>query len=391
MASKLNILLVNQTIGELFNEIIIRTFKKYNLTIFSGKTFIKSNNKYRQYKSISYNNKSILMRLITWFIFTLDLTKFTCLKGRKYKKILIVSNPPLSFFVGILLKKNSFSLLIYDLYPEIIKNRYKKLTHIYLFKFLIKIWRYLNFLSFQRARYIFCLSNEMADSIKNYFEDDPSSIKKIKIISPWYSSKLKSYEINKINSFRENYKDNQRLLISYSGNIGISHPIELIIEGIKDFKKIAKFIIISKGNRFEELKYKAKKLGITKNDLDFLSPLSERNYFKSLEAIDLSIVALDDFASKESLPSKTFNSLFFGKPIIGLSYKDSSLDRLINKYECGINIEPEYKNINHLKRKLYELNKNYLYLETLSKNAKNASKDFNPDNSDELISLWLDN
>ena len=42
MKNKLNILLINQSIGDFFNEIIIRAFKKYNLTIFSGTNFKKT-------------------------------------------------------------------------------------------------------------------------------------------------------------------------------------------------------------------------------------------------------------------------------------------------------------------------------------------------------------
>ena len=48
-------------------------------------------------------------------------------------------------------------------------------------------------------------------------------------------------EDNRCDIHKEKYKDNRRLLISYSGNIGISHPIELIIEGID--KEISQVII----------------------------------------------------------------------------------------------------------------------------------------------------
>ena len=152
MKNKLNILLINQSIGDFFNEIIIRAFRKYNLTIFSGTNFIKINNALKHVKAKSYNNKSILTRFITWSLFTLELIKFIFLNGNKYDKTLIVSNPPFSIFLGILLRKNSFSLLIYDLYPEIIINKYKKLSNKYPIKFLLRIWKNLNFISFRKSK-----------------------------------------------------------------------------------------------------------------------------------------------------------------------------------------------------------------------------------------------
>tara|TARA_A100000164_G_scaffold357603_1_gene368387 strand:+ start:1054 stop:2238 length:1185 start_codon:yes stop_codon:yes gene_type:complete len=386
--TKKNLLLVNQSIGSLFNDVVFESSINHKVTIFYGSSNQHKYNGIITHKSKKYNNKTILKRFYTWIFFTIDLIRFLYLKNNKFQKILFVTNPPFAPLIGII-GGSSYSIFIFDLYPEIIENRYPRITKILPCKLFIKIWIKLNQISFNKAEYVFTLSNEMSLSLKRYIKEESDWENKVKLIKPWFS--INENIGNKFikNSFKEKFSDKKRLLISYSGNIGISHPIEFIIQSIPLISKHAKFIIVSNGSRFNKLKDMARKLGIKKKDLYFIKTLNEKEYLKSLDAIDLSIVALDKFASKESIPSKTFNSLLFGKPILGLSYKDSSLANLIKKYKCGINIEPKYKNLNFLIENLKTLNNKRMELEILSSNAKKASKDFSKKNVKKLMSYWI--
>ena len=388
MKNKKKLLLVNQSIGEFFNDIILNLPLNNQISIFSGKYNYKLNKNISFHKSIEYDNKSIKTRFLTWIIFTLDLCKLIVFQKDHYNNILFVSNPPIAPIIG-LFSKTSYSILIYDLYPEIIKKKYIKLSSIFPINIILKIWSKLNYITYKKANYIFTLTPEMRSTVNKYFPDNFANKEKIKVINPWFSSKINPKIVNKSNSFKKAFKEEERLLITYSGNIGISHPIEFIILALPILKKSAKFVIISKGEIFKRLQKISKNLKLNSNDISFINPLKEKEYFESLASTDLSIVALDKFASTESIPSKTFNSLYLGKPIIALSYKTSSLSNLLNKYDCGFNIEPKKENISLLEKKLYYLNNNKNALKKLSDNCKKASKDFNPKNVHKLISLWL--
>ena len=385
----LNLLLVNQSIGGLFNEVIKETSKISNVDIFYGSTTSLIKDQKLFFKSIKYSNKSLIKRLITWLVFTIHLLLFLSIKSKKYNNILFVTNPPFSPLIG-LFTKNSYSILIYDLYPDIIQNRFPKTSKLLPLKFIINIWIKLNSLSFKKANYIFTLSNEMSSSLKSYIPKNKTFNNKVKVINPWFLP-YKFSGNSKSNNLLKNFKDRNRLFIVYSGNIGISHPLELIIRALPKLKKHARFIIISEGKEFEKLKKNATLLNIKKKDLDFINRLKECDFFASIPTIDLSIVALDEFASKSSLPSKIFNSLHFGKPIIGLSFRKSSLSNLIEKYKCGFNIEPKNENISLLNEKIKYLNEHRDEVIKISNNAKNASNDFKPENVQKLIKLWLEN
>ena len=158
--SKKHVLLINQSIGELFKDIILSIPRSKNISIFSGNKILNLENKISHHKGINYNKSSILSRLLTWLVFAIEILIFILIKRRKYSNVLIVSNPPIAPIIG-LFTKSTYSILIYDLYPEIIKNKYPKITSSFPFALIFWIWSKLNKLTFEKAKYIFCLTNEM--------------------------------------------------------------------------------------------------------------------------------------------------------------------------------------------------------------------------------------
>ena len=100
------VLLVNQSIGPLFED-VIKTTKKYEkINVFEG---------------IKYNRTNLFGRFFTWVIYSFQLSFHLLRHRQKYKRILIVSNPPFAPILG-LLSKCQYSLLLYDLYPEVLKQ-----------------------------------------------------------------------------------------------------------------------------------------------------------------------------------------------------------------------------------------------------------------------------
>ena len=67
MKNKEKLLLVNQSIGEFFNDIILICFKITEYQ-YSGKYNYKLHKNIIFHKSTEYNNKSIKTRFVTWMI-----------------------------------------------------------------------------------------------------------------------------------------------------------------------------------------------------------------------------------------------------------------------------------------------------------------------------------
>ena len=68
------------------------------------------------------------------------------------------------------------------------------------------------------------------------------------------------------------------------------------------------------------------------------------------------MVSLSSEITVEGFPGKTFDYLKMNKILIGYSNPESSLAKFIDKYQLGINIDPEDKDIDTKLSKLDDLN-----------------------------------
>ena len=60
-----------------------------------------------------------------------------------------------------------------------------------------------------------------------------------------------------------------------------------------------------------------------------------------LAASDVLLVPLDKEKTQLSVPSKLYNYIAAGRPILGLTASTSEVARIIDNAECGLNAEPE--------------------------------------------------
>lgn len=381
-------LLVNQSIGKLFFDIALKISKKERVDLFTGKSFSKDFKNIKIHKAQAYINKNIFTRLITWLKFTIQLYIFLVLKKNSYKKILFVTNPPFAPFLGLILNCR-FSILIYDLYPNILKSLTKNNILNFFINIIIFIWNVLNNLVFKKSDKIFTISNTMSNEIKKYFRDNITFEKKVYVVSPW-SSEIK-LKLNNKDIIHKSYRKKEKLKIIYSGNIGLTHPLEYLVKSIPDIKEYVEAYIIGQGPKLQTLKLISNKLKIRAKNLEFLERIDSQIKFTNfLKKADFTVVALDQRLGGASLPSKIFNSLHLGIPIISISNKKSSLALLIKKYRCGINIEPNPDFNIKIKKFFYNISNDNKKLLDLKINALEASQDFTSKNADLLVDSFLE-
>ena len=366
------VLLINQSIGPLFED-IIKTAKEYEkVVVFEG---------------IKYIRKNHFNRFLTWVIYSFQISLHLVCNRKKYKKILLVSNPPFAPILGIL-SKCKYSLLLYDLYPEVLNqiNGYD-----FFLKPVIFIWNFINKIVFNSADHIFTLSNNMKKELKKSFPSSYEWERKVTVIPPWTNTELIKPIPNSLNSFRNDYGIREEcLLITYSGNFGITHPLEIVIEASKYINKNIQILMIGSGAKGKKLKKLAKKLNISSTSLRFIDPLPFSELAKITSASDLSIVTIDGPSAMASLPSKTFTSLASGTPLVALAPSKSDLSRLVKFHECGYTVEINKRSAIAFSRILNSISDNLSSLIKLSNNALIASSIYTQENANKLVKVWLD-
>lgn len=375
MTDKDSIVFINQDAGYLMIDIINAHQNKYKQrSLITGKLIarnIKLDSEVEIRKVVRYDRSSSLKRLFTWcwgFVQILWLVK------TRYRKadIFIVTNPPFAVFLPLLCK-NKFSILVYDVYPDVLIAYNYFGNH----SFIARIWRKANRTIFANAQQVFTISSGIKKVISEHVASD-----KINIVPIWTDNNFLKPLPKAQNIFIKQYQLENKFLVIYSGNLGYSHSVEALVEVAATIKdREVYFIIIGKGDKKQLLMDKIGQLKLT-NCLMLPLQTVEMLPF-SLSAADLAVVSLGKEASGLSIPSKTFSLMSVGAPLLCIAGIDSELAVLINDHQIGkcfgsTEIEQMVDFIN-----LVKSNKDYH--QTLQLNALKASKNFGPENAFKFV------
>jgi len=308
--------------------------------------------------------------LACWKIFWLLRTSY-----RKHE-VFFVSLPPMAYLLNLVVP-NRFSMVIWDVYPDIFKITGMTETHP-----LYKIWSKLNRKSFHKAYRLFTIGEKMADLIAVY--TDRSKI----IIQPIWSIFQKNERVSKEkNPFVATHHLQDKFIVQYSGNIGLTHKVEIVVqlaELLQDDPAIV-FQIIGRGPRVPVLQKMVEEKKLP--NCTFLPFQSDEMFPFSLSACDLGIVILDEVTSKGSVPSKSYNLMSYGIPALYIAGHDSELMSYATKYgHAACYSESE---LEQAKNFIVEICRNKTQWEAMSQQALETSLLFRRDNADKFVELYL--
>lgn len=323
------IILINQSTGYLMVDIANAYAKTYNdVTLITGQVLTLErplDSKVKITKIITYNKKNSFTRIFTWIWGTLQILGKLIFKNRE-GKILFVTNPPLSYLLALFLNR-IYSVLVYDIYPDALKNISISERNI-----LYRLWGKLNKSVFRKAEQIYTLSEGMALKLSQYVKREA-----ITVIYNWSGSEnIKPIPKNE-NIFIKSQKIEDMFIILYSGNMGYTHNIEVIMDIAKFLKNERDliFLFIGDGKKKEKLIKVAKDENL--NNCRFLEWQDSEMLPFSLAAADLGVVTLNEETAFLSVPSKTYNLMAAGVALLSISPKNSALSELIDRHTNGRN------------------------------------------------------
>ena len=170
--------------------------------------------------------------------------------------------------------------------------------------------------------------------MKKVFENKFKNIKNaptIKIIENWSDT----VNIENID-FRENPEICQnKILIQYAGNIGRTQGLIEFINVISKVKiKNFVFHLWGDGALLNELKKHVEDLKL--NDVvKFFGSYTRAEQNKVLNLTDISLVTLSDGMYGLGVPSKAYNILSTGKPILYIGHMQSEIALMVKEHEIG--------------------------------------------------------
>jgi colanic acid biosynthesis glycosyl transferase WcaI len=313
-------------------------------------------------------DKNIIpFRLLNMLTLSLSIFFKALFNFKKGDKVLVVTTPPsLPFITALaaLIKGANYTLLIHDNYPEIL-IAVDKTTETSL---LSKLVNYANRWLYKFAQKIIVCGRDMKSlvELKTLGLDIP-----ISFIPNWAELEQVEPRLRSENKLLRQLNLQDKFVFLYAGNMGYPNDLESIVKCAERLKPDEKFhfIFLGAGVKKKWLEKEVVEKSLT--NITILEPRPRSEQIEFLNACDVALVSLVKKMLGVSMPSRTYNILAVGKPILALTEEDSEIARVITEDQVGWFVPPDEPN------KLFEMiQRIYIERENLlemSKRARNSA------------------
>lgn len=278
----------------------------------------------------------ILFRLVN--MITLGMAVFFKAVGnfRSGDRILVVTNPPLMPFIvafASLIRGCGFVLLIHDNYPELAIAAKKMRAGSLLSRTIAIFNRWL----YKYASKIIVVGRDMKELLerKTVGLDVP-----IAVIPNWAELETVEPAPKPENKLLRELGLSDKFVLLYAGNMGHPNDLESIVEaaGLLQGNDAIHFIFLGSGAKRPWLEQAVAQQQL--QNVTILKPMPRSEQIVFLNACDVALVSLVAGMRGVSMPSRTYNALAAGKPILALSDDRSELEMVIKDDSVGWMVPP---------------------------------------------------
>lgn len=286
--------------------------------------------------SLVLHQRSILARLIRMVSITLSMFITAFFRIRRGDLIIAVTNPPsvpiLTAILSFLLRV-PYSLVVHDVYPDIIAAC--GLTSRKSFSY--RVLKRINRLVLQRAEQISCIGRDMLEHLLLVRGMGPGD--GVQVIPLWADCREIRPLPKASNPLLLELGLTGKLVVLYAGNMGHPHGIETLAAVVKilESDEDIHFIFMGSGPK-QKILDEMVKLG--SRNLIVLPPRPRSEQSEFLNACDVSILSLVPGMLGLAVPSRTYNLMAAGKPIIALVSGHSETARVVLEEGIGWVVEP---------------------------------------------------
>lgn len=230
---------------------------------------------------------------------------------RKNDKVLMVTNPaPMILLMAILKKKIGFefNILVHDVFPENTKPAGIKLPMYGFIKHIFDV-------AYSKADQLIALGRDMANVLEHKVINNDNRPKVI-IIENWAD----------IDEIKPQPFPEGKIVMEYAGNIGRVQGLDRVMDRLPDD---IEFHLYGTGAMEKTLKSRKQK------NVFFHGPYFRSQQNDVLAACHISLVTLQDGMYGLGVPSKTYNILASGRPVLFLGPVNSEIDMLVKENGIG--------------------------------------------------------
>lgn len=290
------------------------------------------------FPSVPYDRATSFSRGLTWLMYLLH-ASIWLQRWPGHIPCLLFSNPPLLPWLGYGLRRwrrRPYAIIIHDIYPDVLV-RLKGLAENSL---MTRVWRRLNRVSYEQADGVMTLGDCMAATLAGQFDPTRTRAGCLEIIHPWAdTAKLRPLPKEE-NWFARSQAQVGKLTVMYSGNMGVGHDIETMLNAARRLRLFCDihFMFIGAGPKRQIVTDYLRQEAPANVTLLPWQPEAVVPF--SLAAADVALVSLEAGAEGLAFPSKALSAMAAGSALLGLSNTPSDLQGLIEQFHCGVNVRP---------------------------------------------------
>lgn len=286
--------------------------------------FSKENKKSRIKNLVAYSFKAVLATL----------------KLPRQDYIFTISQPPiLGGVLGVIGKGLKGGKLIYniqDFNPEqTMAVGYSKN------KVILNIAMMVDKFSCRQADKVIVVGRDMQETLRNRFNN--KNVPRNVFINNWIDEK-EIYPLpenhEKVLAFKKKYELENKIVIMYSGNIGLYYDLENLIKVIERFKDRNDVVFAFIGDGTKKKDIEAYAIEHYMENVVFIPYQDKADLIYSLNAGDVHWVVNAKGIKGISVPSKLYGVMAAGKTVFGVLEESSEARLIIEDCNCGVCIEP---------------------------------------------------
>ncbi len=157
----------------------------------------------------------------------------------------------------------------------------------------------------------------------------------VSVLPNWPPSSVAPISHEK-NAFRDEHDHEDRFVVTYSGNMGLAHPFDAVLDAAAQLeadRPTIQFLFVGAGPRKADLQRQVDRHELS--NVAFLPFQPRERLAESLSAADLHLVTMRPELEGLVVPSKLYGALGAGRPALFLGPAGSEAARTVREHDCG--------------------------------------------------------
>ncbi len=278
---------------------------------------------------------ALVSRSLAALLFAVQVFLSVMKHSRREDAVLCVTTPftlPYAVTLAARLRDASAALIIYDFYPDsLIMAGFLQPTSI-----VTKIMRWANRVMFEGLDAVVTIGRDMNSILMAY---PRMTAEKISFIPNWATLPVRYREIAADNPYRR--RCGGKFLVAMSGNAGFTHDPDSVFEAARILKDNTGIHFLFSGEGVGWTKLKEMQAASPLDNVTLIERVPEAELETFLSAADIWLIPYRKNNTGVSVPSRIYNLLAVGRPVIICSEPDAEAAILVREHDLGWVVQPE--------------------------------------------------